>query len=75
MSDDERPDAGTVLRVVRGNPTAEELAALVTVLAARSGGGAPPPTRPTSRWAAPQRLVRGHPALARGGWRSSALPG
>ena len=75
MSGDERPAPASVLRVVRGRPTAEELAALVTVLAARSGGTAPADTRPVSRWADPRRLMRGHTPPARGGWRSSALPG
>jgi Acyl-CoA carboxylase epsilon subunit len=62
------------LRVVRGQPTAEELAAVVALLAARArsrprGEGRPP----ASRWADPRRLVRG--TGSRGvGWRSSGLP-
>jgi len=64
-----------LLRVVRGHPTAEELAALVTVLAARSGAGSQPPSGPTSRWADPRRLVGGTVPPVRGGWRSSYLPG
>jgi hypothetical protein len=74
VSDDTRPGPDPVLRVVRGNATAEELAALVTVLAARSAGTAAPDRRPRSRWADPRRLVQGHTAAAHGGWRSSALP-
>jgi Acyl-CoA carboxylase epsilon subunit len=63
-----------LLQVVRGEPTAEEVAALVTVLAARSGGAPAPDPGPTSRWADPRRLVRGSAPPARGGWRASALP-
>ena len=61
------------LRIVRGTPTAEELAALVIVLAARSGGGRSS-SAPVSRWADPRRLVRGTMPPPRGGWRASALP-
>ena len=60
------------LRVVRGEPTAEELAALVAVLAARPA--APPPPRLRSAWADPARRLglthRPGPAA----WRRSALP-
>ena len=64
-----------LLRVVRGEPTAEELAALVAVLAARSAAAAaPPPARPRSAWADPARRlgVAGRPGP--GAWRRSALP-
>ncbi|HEV7655794.1 MAG TPA: acyl-CoA carboxylase subunit epsilon [Mycobacteriales bacterium] len=60
------------LRVVRGEPTATELAALVAVLAGRSAGSAPAP-RPRSTWSDPARrlgVTRPGPL----GWRSSALP-
>jgi hypothetical protein len=61
------------LRVVRGEPTAEELAALVAVLAARSVAPASPP-RLRSAWADPARRLglthRPGPAA----WRRSALP-
>ena len=67
------------LRVVRGDATAEEIAALVATLtaiaAARSRAAAstrPAPVR--SQWNAPDRLLRvpAHPAA--GAWRRSALP-
>ena len=60
-----------VFRVVRGTPTAEEIAALVGVLLTRS---APPPPAPsTSRWARSARPSTGlRPGP--GGWRASALP-
>jgi hypothetical protein len=61
------------LRIVRGAPTAEEIAALVTVLAAVGGGEEPSPTgQPTSQWAPPSRLVR--TSVAPSGWWESALP-
>jgi Acyl-CoA carboxylase epsilon subunit len=61
------------LRVVRGEPTPEELAALVTVLAARSAAAAPAPVV-RSAWADPaRRLGRTH-RPGRGAWRRSALP-
>ena len=36
------PASKPLLRVVKGDPTAEELAALIAVVAARSAGGAAP---------------------------------
>ncbi|MFD0685423.1 acyl-CoA carboxylase subunit epsilon [Actinomadura fibrosa] len=77
-------DDRTFLRVVHGDPTPEEVAALVAVLTARAraaaaarGGG---DTRPPSRWADRSRLVRRTAAggvLPRGpgAWRASGLPG
>jgi Acyl-CoA carboxylase epsilon subunit len=60
------------LRVVRGEPTAEELAALVAVLAARPAG--PPPARLRSAWADPARLLGLTHRPGPAGWRRSALP-
>jgi hypothetical protein len=60
------------LRIVRGNPTAEELAALVAVLAAASGGHSDGPPAAVPQWAPPARLMR--PAVAPTGWWESALP-
>jgi hypothetical protein len=62
------PEAGQVpvLRVVRGEPSAAELAAVVVVLGARA-------SQP-SRWAARDRLVRLPPPAGPGAWRASALP-
>jgi hypothetical protein len=67
--DPQRP----VLRVVRGNPTPEELAALLAVVAARPAPPAPiRRTRPL--WNDPAALVRRplHPGPT--AWRASALP-
>ena len=64
----ERP----LLRVVRGDPTPEELAALVTVLSARPAPAAPPVRR--SVWGNPARRVRRPLRPGPGAWRASALP-
>ena len=66
------------VRIVRGEPSAEELAALVAVLAARAVGasdGAPAPVR-VSGWTERARYVRSGRLEfgARAGWRASALP-
>ena len=57
------------LRIVRGTPTAEELAALVAVLASVSTASKTP--RERSRWASPDSTLR--KALPAGGW-SHSLP-
>jgi hypothetical protein len=60
-------------RVVRGTPTAEELAALVGVLFSRRAAEPAEPPRPVSRWRAsalPNIPLRPGP----GAWRASALP-
>jgi hypothetical protein len=63
--------------VVRGQPTAAELAAVVVVLGALAGrarGGQParPPARP--EWSSRARLMRPAPVAGPGAWRASALP-
>jgi Acyl-CoA carboxylase epsilon subunit len=65
------------LRVVRGDASAEEIAALVATLTAvaASRAAAPAEPRPAARnWNSRARLLRSpvHPAV--GGWRRSALP-
>ncbi len=73
MSTPDTPQAPPALRIVRGEPTAEELAALVTVLAAASGGDdATGPAGPVAQWAPPARLLRA--PVAPTGWWESALP-
>lgn len=75
--DNEDPTATPVpvLRVERGNPTAEQLAALATVLVAASSS-AEQSTAPAPRtlWTARARFARPRPAVGPDGWRSSALP-
>lgn len=66
-----------LLRVIRGGePTAEETAALVTVLAslaARAGAGAAEPT-PPSRWASRRSALRQPLHPGPGAWVASARP-
>jgi hypothetical protein len=69
---------GPVLRVIRGDASPEELAALVSVLgtAARAGRPAPSGPEPTlSRWADRTRLLRRIPPPGPGAWRDSTRPG
>jgi hypothetical protein len=66
-------DAAPFLRVVKGDPTPEELAALVAVLASLGGPAAAPPRR-TPEWNAPRRLHRLPQAHGPGAWRASGLP-
>ena len=78
--DDPEPVAETpaperpVLRIVRGEPTPEELAVLTAVLSA-SGAGAgdadPPTAAIRGRWNDPAHLHRGSWPVGPGGWRSS----
>jgi hypothetical protein len=62
-----------VLRIIKGDATPEEIAALVAVVAAL-GGGTEPPTRRTQEWSAHHRKTRVSLPHGPGGWRSSALP-
>ena len=66
---DERP----LLRVVRGDATPEEVAALVAVVAALGTGSAEPPRR-RPEWSAHHRTMRRSLPHGPGGWRSSGLP-
>jgi len=65
--------AAPFLRVVKGDPAPEELAALVTVLASLGGPGTAPRRR-TPDWNAPRRLHRVVHQHGPGGWRASGLP-
>ncbi|PZS39470.1 MAG: acetyl-CoA carboxylase biotin carboxyl carrier protein subunit [Pseudonocardiales bacterium] len=56
-----------MLRIVRGEPSDEELAALITVLAALPNTAAEPPA-PRSAWADPAYRLR-TPDLGRRQWR------
>ena len=65
--------AQPVLRVVKGDPTPEELAALVAVVAA-VGGPAAPAARRTPVWNAPARMQRQVLRHGPGAGRGSGLP-
>ncbi len=68
MSDETPP----LLRVVSGDPTPEELAALVAVVAAAGASGTPDAPTPRSEWSARHRLVRVPHRHGAGAWRASA---
>ncbi|GAA0352856.1 acyl-CoA carboxylase epsilon subunit [Streptomyces blastmyceticus] len=62
----------SVLRVVRGNPDAAELAAVVTVVLAAGAGRAGPaagPPRPVTPWARPAGAAVGWSARPAPAWR------
>ncbi|MFI5958394.1 acyl-CoA carboxylase subunit epsilon [Cryptosporangium sp. NPDC051539] len=69
-------DAGTepVLRILRGTPTAEELAALVGVLAARSAAAVPSGPRARELWRRQEARIGAPLAAGPGAWRASGLP-
>ncbi|WP_405056044.1 acyl-CoA carboxylase subunit epsilon [Kribbella sp. NBC_01505] len=62
------------LQILKGDPTPEELAALVAVLAARPSTPAAPDTQHAGNWATYWRNARQpfHPGP--GQWRASAHP-
>jgi hypothetical protein len=67
------------LRVVRGDATPEEIAALVAtfaaIAAARSAAAEKAKQAPVStQWNSPARLLRAPLSPAAGAWRRSALP-
>jgi acyl-CoA carboxylase epsilon subunit len=77
--DQEQPDSREgqpgrpLLRVVTGDATPEEVAALVAVIASLSSDAAPP-SRRTPEWSAHHRKARVSLPHGPGGWRSSGLP-
>lgn len=68
MSDD--------LQVTSGEPTPEELAALVAVLSAKAAAATAPvaPAPRPSSWAAYWRTIDAAVPTGRDGWRASGLP-
>jgi Acyl-CoA carboxylase epsilon subunit len=63
-----------LLRVVRGAPSPEELAALIAVVSSRGGAVEDEPA-PSSRWASRESLLRQPLPHGPGAWRASGLPG
>lgn len=71
MSEEQRP----LLRVVRGNPSDAELAALTAVVAAASAARAPGKPKPrTSWWGDHATSLRRPHHPGEGAWRASGLP-
>ncbi|MFE9688856.1 acyl-CoA carboxylase subunit epsilon [Micromonospora sp. NPDC005806] len=63
-----------LFRIVRGVPTAEELAALVGAIAVRTRSTAAPAPAPVSHWARSARPAIAAPIAGPGAWRASGLP-
>ncbi|TCB99816.1 acyl-CoA carboxylase subunit epsilon [Micromonospora zingiberis] len=63
-----------LLRIVRGVPTAEELAALVGAIVARPRPAAGPAPAPTSAWARSGRPNNAQHRPGPGAWRAAGLP-
>ena len=61
----------TVLRVVAGNPSAEELAVLTAVVSAAGSGGAAPPAVRRGRWNDPAAAHRRAWQPGPGGWQAA----
>jgi Acyl-CoA carboxylase epsilon subunit len=61
-----------MFRVVRGEPTGEELAALTVTLAALAGREPEAAPAPRSTWNAPRMRTTLHPGP--GAWRASTWP-
>jgi len=75
MSDETTPEERRALfRVVRGEPTDAEVAALTVVLAAASAAGAPGAATPRDRWSDPADRMRGPLHPGPGAWRASTWP-
>ncbi|MGN9836791.1 acyl-CoA carboxylase epsilon subunit [Nonomuraea sp. H19] len=62
------------LRIVRGDATPEEIAALVVALAARHAEPEAPPAPPRQTWRNPARGMRKPVVPGKSAWRMSALP-
>ena len=63
-----------VIHIVRGEPSDEEIAALVAVLAALANTAAAERPAPRSAWADPGHRLRTPLHPGPGAWRNSALP-
>jgi Acyl-CoA carboxylase epsilon subunit len=74
------PSARPTLRVISGDATAEEIAAILAIVAARSGGGAPASAADDDRaatWSAhghAHRHIRAAFTPSRHGWKTSYWP-
>ncbi|GAA3750474.1 acyl-CoA carboxylase subunit epsilon [Salinactinospora qingdaonensis] len=73
------PDAAPLLQIVRGDATAEEIAALTAALTVRAQAagdqaGTDATRTPRSAWKDRSALLRGHPRPGPGAWRRSFHP-
>jgi len=58
-----------VIQILKGEPTAEELAALIAVLGAAGGGGGEPAAQEATRWGLPVDKLR-YPSFS---WQTITL--
>ncbi|MEI8056196.1 MAG: acyl-CoA carboxylase epsilon subunit [Actinomycetes bacterium] len=72
MSIDDESSSTPMLRIVRGNPSAEDVAAVVAVLSAAAAQPLNHKARKRSSWSSPHRTLR--QPLTTGGWHASAQP-
>jgi hypothetical protein len=75
VSTPDHEDQQPLLRVVKGDPSPEELAALVTVVSAMSAAAAEADAgqkRPKPEWSAHHRKLRAPHRHGPGAWRTSA---
>jgi hypothetical protein len=63
-----------MLRIVRGEPSDDEVAALIAVFAEAASAAAGEQPAPRSAWADPSRRLRTPLRPGPGAWRLSALP-
>jgi hypothetical protein len=75
MTEDASSASVPLLAVTRGVPTADELAALLVVLASRPAGPAARSGAGRATWSARSRMLRAAVHPGPGAWRASALPG
>jgi hypothetical protein len=74
-SDTEQEHQQPLLRIVKGDPTPEEVAALVSVVSAMAAGAAEAAStqaRPRPEWSAHHRKLRGTHRHGPGAWRAHA---
>ena len=71
MTETEEPP---ILRVVKGDATPEEVAALVAVIASMSSAASPSRPKARSTWADPSRRMRTTLPHGPGAWRASGMP-
>jgi hypothetical protein len=76
VSDESIAEVLTALRIERGHPEPEELAALTVVLTSRLRNATTVATipAPRSRWADRRHVLGLPPVPGQGSWRASALP-
>lgn len=68
----ETPSEAPRLRIVRGNPTPDEVGIVVAVLSSRGAPAAEPPK--WSLWARKSRMTRPTQRPGFGAWRASMMP-